>query len=566
MHRLLALLALPPFLTLTGHGALDMRPKPLPYPDLSAESRYALPVQILTDRGVLHGYPDGTVRVDGKLNRAEFLKIVLLSAGLPLLQRSSSCFPDVPPDTWFAGTVCTAKARGVVSGYPDGSFQPAREVNLAEALKILVGVFGHATTPREEDQWFFPYFRTTRGIGIAIDPKLSADASITRGTMAELAAQFLAESLGELRDYHDSLLERMTTKMEDGVPPEPPSEEPTTAVFPEQPATSNDQSFDPSTGLGAGETPPPLPPHFFDLAMSRLVYVNAESPPIAGVTLFSENEPVYLQEVEVELKNVTNSVNYLNVYLGSGELLGRAVRKRKPNLDDVFYRLDIAPDATPLIPQAQSTRIVVTARLKDADQGFQAGEFFEVQNMKLAVIGGWTNRNQSKGSPELEHPRHQVTLALLDDISNAGPDEGILAAGTDRTIGSFLFATQLTDKRAKVAVEHLTFTLSKTSDVAVSNLILGADGTLPRHPCTVSGDLVQCLAIPSELGSLDQRRIISLHGDVSITPLAPAPRLSISLSDPGSPQHTGAVRWTDGTYHYTWVEEEEPVATGTTWK
>jgi hypothetical protein len=60
-------------------------------------------------------------------------KIVMAAAYVidPDSTEYQNCFPDVS-DERFATFVCLAQDRGVVQGYPDGSFQPARSVLVAE--------------------------------------------------------------------------------------------------------------------------------------------------------------------------------------------------------------------------------------------------------------------------------------------------------------------------------------------------------------------------------------------------------------------------------------------------
>jgi len=51
-------------------------------------------------RGLISGFPDGTFRPDEFLTRAEFAKLLVLSLGGSSLTPTSSSFRDVPPDHW----------------------------------------------------------------------------------------------------------------------------------------------------------------------------------------------------------------------------------------------------------------------------------------------------------------------------------------------------------------------------------------------------------------------------------------------------------------------------------
>lgn len=102
-----------------------------------------LAIKDLQERGIISGYPDGTFKPDQTLNRAELIKILVGGTGIqPLLQDYKSCFPDVQFE-WFAPYVCYAKNKGWVQGYPDGTFKPGKIVNKVEAIKMLVNSQGY---------------------------------------------------------------------------------------------------------------------------------------------------------------------------------------------------------------------------------------------------------------------------------------------------------------------------------------------------------------------------------------------------------------------------------------
>ena len=90
----------------------------------------------------MDGHPDGTFRPEGVVNRAELAKMIVngnseFLGEEPVNLSNTDCFTDVN-DEWFAPYVCYAKGKGWVVGYPDGSFQPERSVNRAEAIKMTL--------------------------------------------------------------------------------------------------------------------------------------------------------------------------------------------------------------------------------------------------------------------------------------------------------------------------------------------------------------------------------------------------------------------------------------------
>lgn len=118
----------------------SLTPKPN---ETTAESfrRHVLSTSVL--RHILLGYQDGSLRPDDVLNRAEAVTIILRAImGEQRIAESASSsatfsFADVPTETWFAPAIAEAKKMGIINGYSDGTFQPARHVSRAEAAKLI---------------------------------------------------------------------------------------------------------------------------------------------------------------------------------------------------------------------------------------------------------------------------------------------------------------------------------------------------------------------------------------------------------------------------------------------
>ncbi len=94
----------------------------------------------------------------------------LLSAqlfALPAHAQGTKTFTDMQPGDFGYEAVADLVAKGVFSGYPDGTFRPQQRVTRSEALKIITAAL---MTPEEEsakvrsdfsdvanDSWFLPY-------------------------------------------------------------------------------------------------------------------------------------------------------------------------------------------------------------------------------------------------------------------------------------------------------------------------------------------------------------------------------------------------------------------------
>ncbi len=104
-----------------------------------AGTKYEASIKALFQKGIVSGYPDGTFRPDDYINRAEFIGLALMAANIKPTPGLKNCFTDVTTQ-WFAGAVCFGKEKGFVSGYPDGLFRPTQPVKKVEAFAILVKV------------------------------------------------------------------------------------------------------------------------------------------------------------------------------------------------------------------------------------------------------------------------------------------------------------------------------------------------------------------------------------------------------------------------------------------
>lgn len=152
-------------------------------------------IEFLLSHGMVDGYGDGTFKPDNSINRAELLKILIKSVGMaPSVQEYHDCFSDVKKE-WFAPFICYAKEKKWVQGYADGSFHPSRTVNTAEALKMLVNVYGYqpmqtsSAMPFKDidlSAWYAPYVLVARNAGILdMDTgNLGIAAHMTRGRIS----------------------------------------------------------------------------------------------------------------------------------------------------------------------------------------------------------------------------------------------------------------------------------------------------------------------------------------------------------------------------------------------
>ncbi len=96
-------------------------------------------------------------------------------------------FSDVAKTDWFYSDVTSLTSKGIVSGYPDGTFKPYGEVTWGEALKLVLKANGFGDIPATGDHWASGYMDKAIELGY-ISGAVDLNAAITRGEMADLCA------------------------------------------------------------------------------------------------------------------------------------------------------------------------------------------------------------------------------------------------------------------------------------------------------------------------------------------------------------------------------------------
>lgn len=108
------------------------------FSDLSQASWAKATIEEWTQKGLVSGYPDGTFRPSNHITRAEFATLV--QKAFDLQSEAKSEFSDVASSDWYYDAVATLASLGVVGGYEDGTFRPAGYITRAEAAAIMTNL------------------------------------------------------------------------------------------------------------------------------------------------------------------------------------------------------------------------------------------------------------------------------------------------------------------------------------------------------------------------------------------------------------------------------------------
>ncbi len=112
------------------------------FSDVTADSWYNQTVSTLARMGIVKGYEDGTFRPNAPITRAEFGAIATRFFAETGATYEPGTFTDVTGDEWYANAIQDAVNLGLIGGYPDGTVRPNNNITRAEACAIVNRTLG----------------------------------------------------------------------------------------------------------------------------------------------------------------------------------------------------------------------------------------------------------------------------------------------------------------------------------------------------------------------------------------------------------------------------------------
>lgn len=114
----------------------------LVFSDVPTNAWFEAAITKLASRQIISGYTGGMFGPNLNVTRAEFAKMLCLTMGWPLETPSQTSFADVGSAHWARTYIETAKRRGIIDGYPNGTFKPSRNIARAEIAKMMSQALG----------------------------------------------------------------------------------------------------------------------------------------------------------------------------------------------------------------------------------------------------------------------------------------------------------------------------------------------------------------------------------------------------------------------------------------
>ncbi len=187
------------------------------FKDVAIKSDVYQALNFLKNYAVIEGYPDGSFKPQNPVSRVEALKFILKGANKTLLEIGRLPFKDTDVNEWYANYVGTAYKNSVVNGYPDNSFRPVQTVNRAEFLKMLLlaADIKPETTLNEDvftdvakDAWYAPYvkFAKDKNLMNAVNGVFQPKEAMMRAEIAETIYRMIVIKLTGQSRYSTDLI------------------------------------------------------------------------------------------------------------------------------------------------------------------------------------------------------------------------------------------------------------------------------------------------------------------------------------------------------------------------
>lgn len=160
-------------------------------------------IENLYAKKVINGYSDGFFKPENYINRVESLKIILQALKIDISENFNNLpFSDIENNAWYAKYINTAVSKGIISGYPNGTFKPNNNINRAEICKIIFKS-GNIEPPLPSnspftdvklDSWYAKYVIKAYELNM-FKPisanKFTPSAGVKRGEMCKAIVNFL---------------------------------------------------------------------------------------------------------------------------------------------------------------------------------------------------------------------------------------------------------------------------------------------------------------------------------------------------------------------------------------
>ena len=128
-------------------------------------------MNILNKNAIIVGDPDGDLRENDEITRAEFAAVLCRAMGCENETenddlKQKNYFPDVPAEHWASGYINFAYESGAINGFADGKFYPEEKITNEQAVKMLIGAWGYGDEAEQNGGYPDGYLKIAKDSGI----------------------------------------------------------------------------------------------------------------------------------------------------------------------------------------------------------------------------------------------------------------------------------------------------------------------------------------------------------------------------------------------------------------
>ena len=135
----------------------------------------------LNDSGIMVGDPDGNMRLEDTITRAETVKVLCTATEIETENtETDEQFSDVDTEHWAYKYINKAQDINIINGYGDSTFKPENSVTYNEFIKMLVCVTGYADKAEEKGGYPYGYIAVAEENSITEGIVFKGDDEVTR--------------------------------------------------------------------------------------------------------------------------------------------------------------------------------------------------------------------------------------------------------------------------------------------------------------------------------------------------------------------------------------------------
>lgn len=136
---------------------------------------------------VMQGYPDGSLKLQNNIKRSEFVTLVVRMLGYDKDTDTSAVampFKDLSKSHWAYNNIKAALKYRLISGYPDNTIGPEKNVTYAETLTVLLRALGYENAIT--GKWPENVISKSAQLAITKNINLPGNKQMTRGEISVL--------------------------------------------------------------------------------------------------------------------------------------------------------------------------------------------------------------------------------------------------------------------------------------------------------------------------------------------------------------------------------------------